>query len=125
MYGVIVFFVKVAILLQYLKIFAPIRQVNQVMYFGAWALIVIHFTYYTTVESFTIWACTPREKIWNPLIEGDKCRHDRLVVAQATACFNIASDTIILLLPSWTIWKLHIPLKRKIALISVFAMGLL
>lgn len=146
LYGIIAFLVKFSILYQYRKllftsclpllehlltllfsvigkIFAPIRQVNALMFYGAWTLIVITFLYYTIGTSFTIWGCSPRAKYWNPFIEGH-CVNQHAVV-KAAASFNISSDVLILLLPSWSIWQLHVSLRKKLQIFAMMAMGLL
>ena len=41
----------------------------------------------------------------------------------ANAGFSIATDVVILLLPMYLVYRLHIPLRQKIALAAVFALG--
>ena len=42
----------------------------------------------------------------------------------STAVINSLSDWIILVLPLWAIWRLKMPLQRKLSLFAVFATGI-
>jgi hypothetical protein len=118
------FLVKMAILLQYLKLFAPSRSANRVMYFGSWITIVATFFAYIGFMFWTLFYCTPRRMIWFKLIPGGKC-HDVNDIILAQGAFNMATDIIILLLPTASLWRLRVPLTKKIFITLMFATGLL
>jgi hypothetical protein len=118
------FLVKMAILVQYLKIFAPSRSANRVMFFGAWATIISTFIAYTFFTFYTLFYCTPRRMIWFKLVPGGKC-HDVNDILISQGAFNMASDIIILLLPTASVWRLKVPLEKKIFITLMFATGLL
>lgn len=42
----------------------------------------------------------------------------------ATGIFNIISDFAILVIPLAPIWKLHMPIKRKLMVAAIFATGI-
>ena len=44
-------------------------------------------------------------------------------IFQANGIFNVISDFAILILPMPCLWKLRMPLKKKILVITVFATG--
>lgn len=69
-------------------------------------------------------ACTPREKIWDPTVPGGKCTNLKvsLVVSSTT---NVVSDILILLLPQNIIWRLQMPLQRKIGVSLIFVVGIM
>jgi hypothetical protein len=113
-----------AILVQYLKIFAPSRSANRVMFFGAWATIVSTFIAYTFFTFYTLFYCTPRRMIWFKLVPGGKC-HDVNDILISQGAFNMASDIVILLLPTASVWRLKVPLEKKIFITLMFATGLL
>ena len=123
-YGPTIFFVKLAILLQYLRMFAPTRSVNPSMWIAARVVIATTFVYYIISTFGTAFACSPRERIWNPLVTDGHCINNNSLIL-ATCVFNIVSDVVILLLPSWMVWKLQIPRKKKIGIVLLFAIGLL
>jgi hypothetical protein len=124
LYGPLIFCVKMSIILQYLRMFAPHRAVSPLVYYGSWFLIATCTTFYAATTILTIFACTPREKIWNKLYIGGHCMNYRAIIV-STAIFNIISDVAILLLPVTSVWKLQIPAKRKVAIIMLFGTGLL
>jgi hypothetical protein len=119
-----IFLIKTAIVLQYLQILAPVRSGNEYMYFGGWASIVAMFTFYTADVPLTLFICSPREKIWNPYYEGGRCMNYNALVL-ASAVFNILSDLVILLLPVRAVCRLQITVRKKAAIVLLFATGLL
>ena len=124
LYGPLVFCVKMAVTLQYLRMFAPNRTVNPFVFYGSWIIITICTLFYITIVFLTVYACTPREKIWNRLLPGGQCLNYRATIV-STAFFNILSDIAILLLPVRTVWKMRIPTKKKVAISMLFGTGLL
>ena len=118
------FFIKLSILLQYLRIFRPTRQGNLFLYLGVHACIWIIFLFYFLDIMFEVVMCVPREKIWNPLMTTGHCFDDSAAY-RATGIFNVLSDFAILILPIPSVWRLKIPLRKKIGLVSVFSAGLL
>jgi hypothetical protein len=113
-----------AILLQYLKLFAPSRSANRFMFFGAWATVAATFIVYIVFMFWTLFYCVPRRMIWFKLVPGGKC-HDFNNIILSQGAFNMASDIIILLLPTVSLWQLHVPLAKKIFITFLFATGLL
>lgn len=113
-----------AILVQYLRLFAPHRSVNRTMYFGAWFMIIACTILYTVLIFWTAFYCYPRKAIWDKLTPDAKCS-DVNDITLAQGAFNMATDVIILVLPTSRLWTLHVPLGRKIAVTLLFATGLL
>lgn len=122
-YCLVMFFIKLSILLQYLRIFRPTRQGNLFLYLGVHACIWIIFLLYFLDIMFEVVMCVPREKIWNPLMTTGHCFDDSAAY-RATGIFNVLSDFAILILPIPSVWRLKIPLRKKIGLVSVFSAGL-
>ncbi|KAF2655020.1 hypothetical protein K491DRAFT_693317 [Lophiostoma macrostomum CBS 122681] len=116
--------IKTAIVLQYLRMFAPVRSLNMFMFVGGWATIALNVGFYISRMFVAIFECTPREKIWNKLYVGGSCVDDyKLHIA--TGFFNIFSDLVILFLPIRSLWRLQIPLRKKFGISLLFASGLL
>lgn len=124
LYAPAIFLVKTALLLQYLRLFAPQKTVNPFMWYSARIIIVVTGIYYIISTFITIFACSPREAIWNPLINNPQCVDNNTVVL-ITCLFNIISDIIILLLPARAVWNLRIPTRKKVGIVLLFAIGLL
>lgn len=125
LYAPNILLVKMSILVQYLKLFAPNKTVNPFVFIGAWIVIASSFIFYVVDMFFTIFACSPREKIWNKFYIGGHCPINYNAIIIATAIFNIISDIAILILPVRSVWKLRMARKKKIGITLLFATGLL
>jgi hypothetical protein len=123
LYGPLSFCIKMSVILQYLRMFAPNRTVNPFVFFGSWTIIILCTVFYTITTFLTVYACSPREKIWNKLYVGGHCMNYRAIII-STAFFNIVSDISILLLPVMTVWRMRIPTKKKVAISFLFGTGL-
>ena len=113
-----------AILLQYLRLFAPQKVLDPFMWYGARIVIAVAGLFYCITAFITIFACSPREAIWNPFITSSYCIDDEMLIL-IICLFNILSDIVILLLPARAVWKLRIPTRHKIRIVLLFAIGLL
>ena len=122
LYGIIVFLIKLSILLQYLRIFVPSRKGNELLFVAIQTLIWSSFIFYFVESIFAVVICTPREKIWNPLMTTGYC-FDGDATYMASGMFNVVSDFAILILPILPILRLQLPLKRKLMMLAVFATG--
>ena len=117
-------FVKLSILLQYLRIFVPFREGSLPLFIAIHVCIWITVIFYLLEIFILIFQCNPREKIWNPLITTGHC-FNSIALYQASGVFNVLSDFAILILPLPTVWNLQMSLRRRLLLMGVFATGLL
>jgi hypothetical protein len=109
---------KMSILMLYLRIF-PQRWFRITCY----ALLIILTSYMVAAFFASIFQCTPVTRAWDRSIPGSCI--DITTNWYANAGFSIATDFIILALPMYPIYKSKTPLKRKIALMIVLALGAL
>ncbi len=70
-----------------------------------------------------VWQCTPISRAWDKTIPGTCI--DITKNWYANAGFSIATDLIILMLPMQPLYASKLPLRQKIALMAVFALGIL
>lgn len=122
MYGFVIFLIKLAILLQYLRIFVPLKTHNA-FFWTCHGLIWLNCMYYLVCAFLNIFACLPINKFWKPWIEGH-CLDFRAVNVSA-AVINTASDFSILILPQHAIWSLQMSLRKKIGISILFLTGVL
>ena len=101
---------------------APTKSVNAILFYSSRVIIAVTLVYYIISTFILIFACSPREKLWNPLITEGHCLNV-VTLLLATRVFNIISDIIILVLPARSVWRLHMPPKKKIPIILLFAIG--
>lgn len=120
MYGIVILFLKIGILLHWTEIFVPAGFRN-----GFWwtchITIWVNVLFYIICTFIELFGCTPRAKLWDPTLKG-KCL-DMLNVNVVSACVNFFSDLIILMLPQRVIWGLQLSIARKVGTAAVFAVG--
>jgi hypothetical protein len=105
------FTAKYVVLSQIDAIFLQHRS-GSILHRIALGLIWSNLILYASLSVVFACACIPREKIWNPHMDG-RCinSNDGLI---ASSAINVVSDLSILVFPLVTIWKLVIPLKSKL-----------
>jgi large subunit ribosomal protein L36e len=115
--------IKVSILLQYVRIFAPTRSSNPVMWWSAHLMIWWNVIFYIIEMFFDIFTCQPRALVWNELLNGWCWDINKILLS--VAVFNLVSDVIILLLHQYSIWRLHMATRRKLGVSTIFGLGFL
>jgi len=115
------FLTKFSILMQLLHIFVPDKKSGRANLL--YALIALNFFFFTALFFVQIFECTPRAKIWNPTLPGHCIDINKSFVV--SAAINIASDVLILLFPTITIWRLEMKTKQKLSVSVIFATGVL
>ncbi|KAF2734333.1 hypothetical protein EJ04DRAFT_576987 [Polyplosphaeria fusca] len=121
LYSPPMFAAKLAVLLQIKRIFTA-HQKN-FTYFAVWFLIAANLAVYTAILFAFIFACYPREHIWNPFAEGKaRCINTAATMISSSA-INLISDFTILILPLLGISRLQMPLSRKIGVAAIFTTG--
>ncbi|RYP50469.1 hypothetical protein DL768_004021 [Monosporascus sp. mg162] len=123
LYGVTVGLVKFAVLKEWSRIFVPWPTRN-IFWWTCHALIFFNVAFYSAGLFVGNLACIPREKIWDKTIPGGKCI-DAKVSDLSASIVNVTSDLLILVLPQRIIWKLKMPLKKKIGVSLIFTIGVL
>jgi hypothetical protein len=113
---------KVGILLEWIKIFVP-HGTRNLFWWVSIIVLVVNIGLYVAFVFVEIFACSPRQKIWNLILHG-KCL-DLGTVNVVSAIINLLSDIAILLLPQRAIWSLHMSLRKKIKVAPMFAVGIL
>lgn len=117
-YGPVIFFVKLSILLLYFRIFAVNRIMKYLINFGI-IFQTVFYVGYTAVYAATEVKCSGPEAL-----EIAFCMKSYgFVVAQGGV--NVATDFYILGLPIFMVSQLQMTLKRKVGVCAVFMAGLL
>ncbi|KAI1467248.1 uncharacterized protein F4812DRAFT_431864 [Daldinia caldariorum] len=113
---------KVAILLEWKRTFVP-SGTRGFFFWTCYFMIFINIIFYTSGFIVVNLSCTPHKKIWDETVPGT-C-FDRKAVDVSSASINIASHTLILILPHTVIWKLNMTTRKKINVSLVFTIGIL
>ncbi|KAL4793036.1 hypothetical protein BDV19DRAFT_367248 [Aspergillus venezuelensis] len=119
LYGVGLSLIKTSLMVLYYRLFGTKRSIRIAIYItGA---VVWAWGFSIVLESFLL--CHPVEFNYNPFLPGGKCgnRNAAFVVA---GVLNMITDFMVMLLPVPYIWKLQLPLGRKIGLVVTFCLGL-
>ncbi|MCJ1242111.1 hypothetical protein MMC14_010118, partial [Varicellaria rhodocarpa] len=120
--GITFFFIKLSILLLYLRIFSLNLRTRYFIYFGVSAIFV--FTVVSTILYGVL--CVPhKHESWQETSASPRCSSSQEGLETANGVFNAVSDIYILLLPLPSIWRLQLPMRKKTGLIATFLTGLL
>jgi hypothetical protein len=107
---------KVAILVMYCRVF-PLRSFR----ISAWIIGTIT-TFWSLMFIFIcIFQCNPIPRAWNLTIPG-KCLNLRGIFI-GNAVPNIVTDVLILAMPVYHVWKLHLRQAQRVALTGIFLLG--
>ncbi|KAJ3575422.1 hypothetical protein NPX13_g4037 [Xylaria arbuscula] len=123
LYSVSIMLLKVAILVQWIRIFVP-RGSKGSFYWTSYVLTLANVLLYSSIVISICTACRPYNRIWDETADGT-CGANREIIYIAGAVGNLVSDVIITLLPQRVIWKLQVKTQKKIGIAFIFFVGLL
>ncbi|KAI0138900.1 hypothetical protein F4776DRAFT_662601 [Hypoxylon sp. NC0597] len=119
-YVIGILFLKVAILLDWMRIFAPLGT-RGAFFWTCQGLLWFSVLFYFAVEVASNLACIPFHRMWDKRIPGT-C-FDRTSLDLVTGSVNLFTDVFILLFPQRIIWRLQLSIKKKIGVSFLFAVG--
>ena len=120
MYKLVIPFTKLSICLLYRRLFERAGRTFKIALHSIAGLIVL---YYSAAFLTTIFECTPVQKSWQKTLPGTCINTATFFFVNAG--FNIATDVAIMLLPVPVIYSLHLPMRQRIVLCFVFAIGIM
>ncbi|CAN8097861.1 unnamed protein product [Discula destructiva] len=123
LYAPCILFLKLSILVQYIRIFMPNRQ-PRALYWSTILLGGANAISYLVLLLMQIWSCTPMRKSWDPLVVGGYCL-DTSALNVSASSINVISDIAIFVLPQAIIWRLNMPLKQKLQVSTIFLIAAL
>jgi hypothetical protein len=109
---------KLSYLFLYLRIF-----VTKEFRILTWVCMGCAVAYWTGSVLQVFLLCTPFERNWNPALPGH-CANQN-VAFTTIGVFNLLTDVMIMVLPIRFIWKLQMSIATKMALYSIFGLGIL
>lgn len=117
-YSVLIFFVKAAILLMYIRIFDASRFIK----YSVWSLFIPLAAFSVSSFFLSIFPCRPVRKFWTPGLPG-KCI-DTGILGSVSAIISIFTDIAIFVVPLRQVWKMRLPLRQRLQVIAVLGTGL-
>ncbi|KAF4342798.1 integral membrane protein [Fusarium beomiforme] len=127
LYTISIVFVKWSILALYWRIFGSIKSTRSLI----WILFTIVLAWGIAVILVTTFQCKPISAFWlrfTPSSGGEmkyKCPVNVRMFFIANAIPNITTDILMLLIPVPGIWSLQLRTAKKMAVLGIFALGLL
>lgn len=109
LYVVVMYFVKLSILLLYLRVFTIAKKLRIM----TWITILVVTAYSLAGLIGTITRCNPSKGAC------DNVTHLSII----SSVLNILTDIAILILPIRQVWKLQVSTKQRIGVLFVFALG--
>ncbi|KAI1429666.1 hypothetical protein F5Y12DRAFT_795194 [Xylaria sp. FL1777] len=113
---------KVAILLEWARIFAP-PGARGLFYKMCHILLWMNVLFYGSKILLINLECIPHRAIWDKTIPA-KCL-DQKIVYLVAAAIGVISHIFILALPQTIIWKLKMNMKKKVGVSLIFTVGVL
>ncbi|KAI0014735.1 hypothetical protein F4780DRAFT_788472 [Xylariomycetidae sp. FL0641] len=121
LYSVAIMIFKIAILLQWARLFVP-RGHKGSFYWTCRTLILLNILLYVIIVVTICASCKPFRRLWDKTVPGT-CAVSREAIDVATAVGNLISDLVILVLPQRVIWKLQLKMEKKIGIAFIFVAG--
>ena len=116
-YSISIMLVKISILAFYLRI-SPDRNLKIIIY----TAVAVTIAYSIPMATIGFYACNPMEKYWDITITTGSCIN-QYAVYLFSASMNIATDVIILVLPIFMLWNVHIPRRQKFGIVFILMTG--
>lgn len=122
MYGPCIWFVKLSLFVLYVQVFHPLRWLRYCAYAG----VVSTGLSYWVVSIIYLAMCVPRDGTsqgdYFMALVSPRCQNvNPLQVANGVV--SLVSDLYLVILPLPAVWKLQLPLHRKLALSAMFFTG--
>ena len=108
---------KMSVVLFYVRIFGSVK-LYRIAFWLVGSLVV---GWYVAFNFVALFVCVPVQKSWEPDLKGHCVSGPGAFVG--TAASNIAIDGFILILPMPMLWRLHMDVRERLALIGLFAAG--
>ena len=122
MYDATILTLKLAIFLQFLRIFIPTVD-RSFTFWTTHILLWVNTIFYTIVIFTEIFACQPMKKIWDPLVLEGKCLNTPMSYL-ICASFNFALDFVMLVWTQKVIWNLNMSTLKKLQVGVLFLAGI-
>ena len=111
---------KLSIFLLYLQVYRPNRTLTYLIYFG---IVFVSLFYTAAMITFAVRNFSKHGQ--SLLASGLFDKANRIPLGVMQGAVNVATDFYILSIPIPGVWRLQIPIRRKIGICSMFTTGLL
>ncbi|USP79422.1 hypothetical protein yc1106_06696 [Curvularia clavata] len=116
-YCIAMYLAKIGVILQIKATFDS--RSRDFMFWSCWACIVSFTCVYTASLVTWIFPCNPIRKKWDPFIPGT-CHNTVAEPSFMSGIMNLVTDIALLLLPIYSVSRLQMNLRKKIAVCGIF-----
>ncbi|KAI8944743.1 hypothetical protein F4801DRAFT_570613 [Xylaria longipes] len=122
-------FVKTALLVMYLRVFAPSRPARMMIWVGITTITVFYIisiilnVHFCVPISMT--TPVPNRDEWARKLKASNCSQPVYNLNAAVGLFGVVSDLYVLIIPVSMVYNLKIPRNRKLGILAIFLTGLL
>ncbi|KAF2737214.1 hypothetical protein EJ04DRAFT_561850 [Polyplosphaeria fusca] len=121
LFTLIVALLKIGILLQWIRLFVPANR--GFFWWICHTTILFNVVADIAVIILTFTRCTPVPAAWDITIDGS-CSMLSIYSTFFPPFINLLTDVIILLLPHMIVWRLKLPMPKKLGIAALFAIGI-
>ena len=113
--------IRVSILLFYSRVFGT---TSRYMRYAIWLLLPMQAIYLIVFSTLPAFICRPLYMAWHPL-ERQHYFNDWYYYYTQVALYSVSMvfDAILLFLPLYAIWKLQMPLSKRLGVSLIFILG--
>ena len=123
-YGPLIWLIKLSLFLLYLEVFARLRWLKYLVYFG----IIFTGLFYFSSMAALLGLCAPpydaTQLEYLSTITSPQCDGRSKAVNVVLGIVNIVSDFYILVLPLPAVWSLQLPTAKKVGVSAIFLTGI-
>ena len=122
-YSIVLPLLKVAILVEWVRLFVPSTKNKSPFFWGAVAISVVQIGAGTGIVIALNLQCIPHGRLWDFRVPG-KC-FDLYNLQVSSAGIQLASDIAMFCLPQHTIWTLKMTWQKRLGVAAIFGMGVM
>ncbi|RFU73359.1 integral membrane pth11 [Trichoderma arundinaceum] len=123
-YSIVLPLLKVAIIIEWIRLFVPTTKSKSPFFWGALAIMAVQTVSGIAIVIALNLQCTPHERIWDFRVPDGKC-FDLYILQVTSASIQLGSDIAMFCLPQYTIWTLKMTWQKRLGVAAIFSMGVL
>ena len=112
--------IRISILFFYRRLFAKASTFYRN---ATWVLIAMQAAYIITFEIIPGFSCTPIADGWEPVRRLTSCTDLYIDATIGLYSVSLAFDVILLVFPLWIVFRLQMPIKKRIGVSVIFLIG--
>ncbi|KAL1870722.1 hypothetical protein Daus18300_005042 [Diaporthe australafricana] len=112
--------IRVSVILFYRRIFA---RGNKFYSLFISSMLVLQAAYVVVFEITPGFSCRPIWDGWDPILRLTSCNSFYIYQTEALYSVSLVFDVVLLVFPIYAVWKLQMPLKKRLGVAVILALG--